>query len=62
MISFNGLQVFDKKSASLNKFSGSSIDVEPNYQLADELYRQIYRKFKEIKVYLFFRDNIWVLI
>ena len=44
---------FDKKS------SGSGVDAEPNYQLANELHRQIIRKFKRRKVYLSFRDNIW---
>ena len=36
---------FDKKSASLNKSSGSVIFNEPNYQLANELHRPIIRKF-----------------
>ena len=36
---------FDKKSASLNKFSVSSIVNEPNYQLANELHKSIIRKF-----------------
>ena len=31
---------FDKKS------SGSGVDTEPNYQLANELYKQIITKFK----------------
>ena len=44
---------FDKKS------SGSGVDAEPNYQLANELHRQIIRKFKKQKVYSLFRDNIW---
>ena len=52
---------FDKKS------SGSGIDTslttksttEPNYQLKNELHRQIIRKFKRQKVYSSFRDNIW---
>ena len=44
---------FDKKS------SGSGVDAEPNYQLANELHRQIIRKFKKRKVYSSFRDNIW---
>ena len=35
---------FDKKSASLNKFSGSDITNEPNYQLANELHKAIIRK------------------
>ena len=50
---------FDKKSASLNKSSGSSIVNEPNYQLANELHKPVVRKFKKRKVYLSFRDNIW---
>ena len=45
-------KVFDKKS------SGSGIDAEPNYQLANELHRQIIKKFKKRKVYSSFRDNI----
>ena len=44
---------FDKKS------SGSGVDAQPNYQLANELHRQIIKKFKRRKVYLSFRDNIW---
>ena len=44
---------FDKKS------SGSGVDAEPNYQLANELHRQIIRKFKKRKVYSSFRDDIW---
>ena len=32
---------------------------EPNYQLANELQRQIIRKFKKRKIYSSFRDNIW---
>ena len=43
---------FDKKS------SGSGVKDEPNYQLANELYTQIIRKFKRPKVYSSFRDNI----
>ena len=35
---------FNKKS------SGSGVDAEPNYQLANELHRQIIRKFKRRKV------------
>ena len=43
-----------------NKSSGSGVAViEPNYQLANELYRQIIRKFKRRKVFSSFRDNIW---
>ena len=44
---------FDKKS------SGSGADSGPNYQLANELHRQIIRKFKRRKVYSSFRDNSW---
>ena len=50
---------FDKKSALLNKSSGSGIANEPNYQLANELHKPIIRKFKKRKVYSSFRDNIW---
>ena len=46
---------FDKKS------SGSSVATDPNYQLANELHRQIIRKFKRRKVYSSFRDNIWAV-
>ena len=46
---------FDKKS------SGSGVVTEPNYQLANELHRQIIRKFKRRKVYSSFRDNIWAV-
>ena len=42
---------FDKWS------SGSSVAAEPNYQLANELHKQIIRKCK--KAYLYFRGNIW---
>ena len=44
---------FDEKS------SGSGVDVEPNYQLANELHRQIIRKFKRRNIYSLFRDYIW---
>ena len=44
---------FDKK------FSGSGVATEPNYQLANELDRQIIRKFKRKNFYSSFRDNIW---
>ena len=40
---------FDKKSASLNIFSGSGIVNERNYQLANELHRPIIRKLKKEK-------------
>ena len=43
------------------KFSDkrSSIKPKPNYQLTNELHRQIIRKFRKRKVHLFFRDNVW---
>ena len=41
---------FDRKFTLLNKSSGSGVDTEPNYQLPDELHRQIIRKFKTEKV------------
>ena len=46
-------KVFDEKSI------GSGIFNEPNYELANELYKPIIRKFKKRKVYSSFRDNIW---
>ena len=46
---------FDKKS------SGSGVAAEPNYELANELRRQIIRKLKRQKVYSSFRDNLWGL-
>ena len=49
---------FDKKSASLNKSSGSGVATEPNYQLANELRRQIIRKCKRRKSPSSFRGNI----
>ena len=44
---------FDKKSNT------SGVANETNYQLANELYRHIIRKFKKRKVYSSFRDNNW---
>ena len=44
---------FDKKSG------GSGIANEPNYQLANELYKPIIRKFRERKIYSSLRHNIW---
>ena len=43
----------------LNRFSGSGIINEPNYQLANELHKPIIRKLKKEKVYSSFRDIIW---
>ena len=44
---------FDKKS------KGSGITNEFNYQLANGLHKPIIKKFKKIKVYSSFKDNIW---
>ena len=44
---------FDKKS------SGSGVKAGPNYQLTNELHKQIIRKFKRRKVFSSFRNNIW---
>ena len=46
-------KVFDKRP------TGSGVANKPNYRLANELHRQIIRKFKKRKVYSSFRDNIW---
>ena len=46
---------FDKKS----KGSGVNILLESNEQLAEELHKQIIRKFKKGTVYSRYRDNIW---
>ena len=35
---------------------------EPNYQLENELYKPIIRKFEKRKVYSCFRDNIWGIV
>ena len=44
---------FDKKS------SESGVANEPNYHLANELHKQIFRKFRRWNVYSSFRGNIW---
>ena len=44
---------FDKKSSEIG------VANEPHYQLANELHRQVFRKFKRRKVYSSFIDNIW---
>ena len=38
-------KLFDKKSASFNKFNGSGIASKPNYQLPNQLHKLIIRKF-----------------
>ena len=44
---------FDKKS------TGSDVNFMPNYQLANEFYKQIIWKFTWRIVYSSFKDNIW---
>ena len=44
---------FDKKS------TGSGVNSTPNYQLQNELHKQMIRKFTRRKVYSSFQDNIW---
>ena len=46
---------FDKNSTG----SGVNIPLKFNEQLTKELHKPIIRKFKKIKVYSGFRDNIW---
>ena len=46
---------FDKKS----KGGGVNIPLEFNKQLAEELHKPIIGKFKKIKVYSGFKDNVW---
>ena len=48
-------KIFDQKS----KGSGIKNEIKQNRQLANELHKPIIRKFKEIKVYSSFKDNIW---
>ena len=53
---------FDKKSQGSGRPSSSASLVannNENIQLADELHQPIIRKFKKIKMYSSFRDNIW---
>ena len=45
----------DKKS----KGAGIKNEIKQNQQLADELHKPIIRKFKKIKVYSSFKNNIW---
>ena len=39
--------------------TGIGVNLMPNYQLANELHKQIIRKLKRRKVYYSFKDNIW---
>ena len=52
---------FDKKSSGsvVAASLASKSSTKPNYQLANDLHRQIIRNFKRQKVYSSFRDNIW---
>ena len=54
---------FDKKSSGSGCRLYSALrvannEIKQNIQLADELHKPIIRKFKKIKVYSSFRDNI----
>ena len=56
--------LFDKKCTSLpyKSVSGSGVannETKQNLQLAKESRKPIIRKFKKIKFYSGFRDNIW---
>ena len=53
---------FDKKSTSLNKFSGSGIANEPNYQLENELHKPTTRKFEKRKFIHFSETTFGVTI
>ena len=46
---------FDTKS----KGSGIKNKIKENQQLPNELHKLVIRKFKKIKVYSSFKDNIW---
>ena len=39
--------------------SGSGVNTEPNHKIANELHKQIIRRFKRRKVYSSFRYNVW---
>ena len=54
-------KIFDNKSSGSGVAAsfGKKSATEPNYKLANELHKQIIRKFKRRKVYSSFRDNIW---
>ena len=51
---------FDKRSSGgcVDTSLGSKSATEPNYQLRNELHKQIIRKFMKRKLYSSFRDNI----
>ena len=50
---------FDKKSALLNKYSGSGTINKPDYQLANELHKPIIKKFIKRKVFSSYGDDKW---
>ena len=50
---------FDKKSALLNKSSGSVITNESYYQLANELHKPIKTKFKKKKKFIHFLETMF---
>ena len=52
---------FDKKSAGggIVRSNNNNNNIKQNLQLAIELHKPIIRKFKKIKVYSGFKDNIW---
>ena len=52
---------FDKKSASLNKSSGSGVANKPNYQLVNEVHKQITKTFKKGK-FIHRLDIIFVML
>ena len=55
---------FDKKSSrsGVTASPANKSATQPNYQLANELHRQIIRKFYRRKVYSSFRGNIWGVV
>ena len=46
---------FDKKTSGIN----ANNKIKQNQQLANELHKPITRKFKKIRAYSSFKDNIW---
>ena len=46
---------FDKKT----KETGIKNEIKENHQLANELHKPVIKKFKNRKIYSFFKDNIW---
>ena len=52
---------FNKKTSavSANKFAGCGIAMLQNKKLAEELHKPIIKKFKTIRIYYLFKDNVW---